>query len=166
MLRAHLPGLFRGDPGWLLRAEAFAERVYELTSFLVDAMDFQPSAPPLSARVAYHDSCSGLRELGVREQPRRLLERVSGLEIAELDQPEVCCGFGGTFCVKYPEISGRLVANKTADIAATRATLVLGGDLGCLLNISGRLGRDGHDIEVRHVTEVLAGMIRGPSIGR
>jgi L-lactate dehydrogenase complex protein LldE len=98
-----------------------------------------------------------LRELGIKDQPRRLLEAV-GAAVTEMADPEVCCGFGGTFCVKYPDISVRMVSDKTADIAATRAETVLAGDLGCLLNIAGRLKREGHATQARHIAEVLAGM--------
>jgi L-lactate dehydrogenase complex protein LldE len=107
--------------------------------------------------VTYHDSCSGLRELGVKQQPRALLESV-GATVVEMADPEICCGFGGTFCVKYPDISVRMVSDKTRDIAATGAETVLAGDMGCLLNIAGRLSREGHRTQVRHVAEVLAGM--------
>ena len=115
--------------------------------------------------VTYHDSCSGLRELGVKQQPRKLLATVQGLWLAELPGAEICCGFGGTFCVKYPAISDKIVSEKTADIAATGAGTLLAGDLGCLLNMAGKLEREGHPIAVRHVAEVLAGMADGPAIG-
>ncbi len=113
----------------------------------------------------YHDACSGLRELGVKTQPRRLLATVEGLELRELEESEVCCGFGGTFCVKYPELSNRMVSDKTARILATGADVVLAGDLGCLLNIAGKLQRNGAAIKVRHVAEVLAGLTEAPAIG-
>ena len=103
--------------------------------------------------------------MGVRAQPRKLLETVEGLTLKELATPEVCCGFGGTFCVKYPDISARMVADKTADIAATGAGTVLAGDLGCLLNIAGRLSREGRAVRARHVAEVLADMSDRPAIG-
>ncbi len=116
--------------------------------------------------VTYHDACSGLRELGVRDQPRMLLGSVEGLTLRELPGAETCCGFGGTFCVKYPEISDKMVDDKAADIAATGAEAVLAGDLGCLLNIAGKLSRRGDPVEVRHIAEVLAGMTEGvPAIG-
>ncbi|HEV3372612.1 MAG TPA: (Fe-S)-binding protein, partial [Xanthobacteraceae bacterium] len=109
---------------------------------------------------------SGLRELGVKLQPRQLLASVSGLRLAELPGAEVCCGFGGTFCVKYPEISDKMVTDKAADIAGTGAEAVLSGDMGCLLNIAGKLYRQGRLVEVRHVAEVLASMSdRVPPIG-
>ena len=117
------------------------------------------------ATITYHDSCSGLRELGVKAQPRQLLGSVEGLTLKELPGAEVCCGFGGTFCVKYPEISGKIVAEKTADIAATGADLLLAGDMGCLMNMAGRLTREGRPVAVRHVAEVLAGMTAEPPIG-
>jgi L-lactate dehydrogenase complex protein LldE len=115
--------------------------------------------------VTYHDACAGLRELGIRQQPRRLLHSVRGLDLTELAGPDVCCGFGGTFCVKYPEISTRMVDDKVADIAASGAEVVLAGDLGCLMNIAGRLSRLGSTIQARHVAEVLAGATAAPPIG-
>ena len=108
--------------------------------------------------VTYHDSCSGLRELGIKQQPRGLLAGVNGLSLVEMAEPELCCGFGGTFCVKYPDISVRMVSDKTRDIAATGADTLLAGDLGCLLNMAGRLKREGSLVKTRHVAEVLAGM--------
>ncbi len=157
MLRHHLPTLFEDDPNLRARAEALAERTHELVSFLTDVMGLARVAGATSGSVTYHDSCSGLRELGIKEQPRRLLTEL-GLTIKEMAEPEVCCGFGGTFCVKYPEISTRMVSDKTADIAQTGAEMLLAGDLGCLLNMAGRLKREGSAIKVRHVAEVLAGM--------
>ncbi len=166
MLKSHLPFLFEDDPNLRARADRLAERTFELTSFLVDILGYIP--PPGSNRpgtFTYHDGCSGLRELGVKQQPRKLLAGV-GATMVEMSEPEICCGFGGTFCVKYPEISGRMVTDKVRDIDATKATTVLAGDLGCLLNISGRLSRQGVRIEARHVAEVLVerGM-DGPPIG-
>jgi L-lactate dehydrogenase complex protein LldE len=108
--------------------------------------------------VTYHDACSGLRELGIKLQPRQLLASVAGLRLKELPGAEVCCGFGGTFCIKYPEISDKMVTDKEADIVATGAEAVLSGDLGCLLNIAGKLFRQGRRVEVRHIAEVLAGL--------
>ena len=118
----------------------------------------------LPARVTYHDACSGLRELGIKEQPRRLLASVEGLELVELKATEVCCGFGGTFCVKYPGVSTKMVSDKAADIEATGAELVLAGDLGCLMNVAGRLKRLGSRVEARHVAEVLADQLDEPPI--
>jgi L-lactate dehydrogenase complex protein LldE len=165
MIRAHYPDLFADDPVWLPRARELAARTHELVSFLHDVLGVRRVDARWQGTITYHDSCSGLRELGVREQPRALLGSVDGLSLAELPYSDVCCGFGGTFCVKYPEISDRMVADKVADVADTGATLVLAGDLGCLLNIAGKLKRQGSPVEVRHVAELLAGALDQPAIG-
>jgi L-lactate dehydrogenase complex protein LldE len=154
----HYPELFEGDDEWHERALALAARTFELTSFLVDVLASPPPAAAFAAAVAYHDSCSSLRELGVSRQPRRLLAAVDGLHLNEIADRESCCGFGGLFCVKYPEISEKMVEAKVQAVVASGADTLLGGDLGCLLNIAGRLTRDGHRVHVRHVAEVLAGM--------
>jgi L-lactate dehydrogenase complex protein LldE len=157
MISKHMPHLFDDDPNLRAAADQLAAKTYELTSFLVDVMKFDRIAARLDATATYHDSCSGLREMGVKAQPRALLGKVEGLKLVEMAEPEICCGFGGTFCVKYPDISGRMVADKTADIKATGADLLLAGDMGCLLNMAGRLSREGSKVAVRHVAEVLAG---------
>ena len=166
MLRVHYPELFADDSENLPRTQELAERSWELVSFLVDVCGMQAVAANWQRRVTYHDACSGLRELGVKLQPRQLLASVSGLRLAELPGAEVCCGFGGTFCIKYPKISDKMVTDKAADIVGTGAEAVLSGDMGCLLNIAGKLYRQGRLVEVRHVAEVLAGMSdRVPPIG-
>lgn len=165
MLAHHYPGLFDDDPAMKRRAEDLASRSHELISFLVDVLGVQEVAARYDGAATYHDSCSGLRELGVKAQPRRLLRSVQGLSLREMAAPEVCCGFGGTFCVKYPDISNAMVGEKTADIAATGADTLLAGDLGCLLNMAGKLQREGRPIKVRHVAEVLAGMGDKAAIG-
>jgi L-lactate dehydrogenase complex protein LldE len=157
MLRHHLPHLFDDDPNLRSRADALAQKTFELVSFLVDVVRVENLPARFAGSVTYHDSCSGLRELGIKRQPRMLLEAV-GASVREMADPEICCGFGGTFCVKYPEISVRMASEKVRDIVATGAETVLAGDLGCLLNIAGRLSREGHGVKVRHVAEVLAGM--------
>jgi L-lactate dehydrogenase complex protein LldE len=158
MIAHHFPALFEEDPAYRAKAEALAGRTHELVSFLVDVMGMERVAASYGDRVTYHDSCSGLREMGVKAQPRRLLGTVQGLTLAEMADPEICCGFGGTFCVKYPDISTRMVTDKCRDIAATGAGTLLAGDMGCLLNMAGRLQREGSQVKVRHVAEVLAGM--------
>ncbi len=158
MIAHHFPGLFADDPNLLAKAEALAGRTHELTAFLVDVVGMDTVSARCDAVATYHDACSGLREMGVKTQPRRLLAGVEGLTVTEMADPEVCCGFGGTFCVKYPDISTRMVSDKTKDIAATGADLLLAGDMGCLLNMAGRLSREGSRMEVRHVAEVLADM--------
>jgi L-lactate dehydrogenase complex protein LldE len=158
MLRHHLPHLFDDDPNLRSRADALASRVFELVSFLTDVLGVKDTgAASGEGMMTYHDSCSGLRELGIKQQPRDLL-KAAGVTVVEMAEPEICCGFGGLFCVKYPDISVRMVSDKTKDIAATGADTVLAGDLGCLLNIAGRLEREGRAVHVRHVAEVLAGM--------
>ncbi len=158
MIAHHFPGLFADDPNLLARAEALAGRTHELVSFLVDTMGMDRVSTCLDEVVTYHDACSGLREMGVKQQPRQLLGSVQGLALKEMTDPEVCCGFGGTFCVKYPDISTRMVSDKARDVVETGAGLLLSGDLGCLLNMAGRLSREGSKVAVRHVAEVLAGM--------
>lgn len=164
-IRAHYRELFEDEPEWLERANRFGERVHELLSFLVDVMGMTEVEARYEGKTTYHDSCSGLREMGIKEQPRRLLGSVQGLQVQEMAGSEVCCGFGGTFCVKYPEISTRLVTDKTAGIEASGAGTLLGGDLGCLMNMSGRLTRLGKPVKVYHTAEVLADMADGPGIG-
>jgi len=164
-LRQGYPELFADDPAWRARAQQLAGRAHELTSFLVDVLGVREVDARLSATATYHDSCAGLRELGVKQQPRQLLASVKGLEVKEMEGTADCCGFGGTFCVKYPEISSKLVTDKVNHIEASGAQMVLGGDLGCLLNIAGRLRRLGKSTRVYHVAEVLAGMSDAPGIG-
>jgi L-lactate dehydrogenase complex protein LldE len=165
MLKVHYPELFKGDAAWGPRVAAFAARVHELTSFLADVRGATIDAE-FDAKATYHDACSGLRELGVKEQPRRLLAGVKGLELVEMPDCETCCGFGGAFAVKFGELSGSIVATKTGNVEASRADLLIAGDLGCLMNMAGKLKRDGSRIEVRHVAEVLAGMTRTAPIGQ
>jgi len=164
MLRLHYPRLLADDPDYADRAAALAAKSFELTSFLVGVLKRGQVDAAYPGSVTYHDSCSSLREMHVREAPRRLLNSVEGLTLIELGESEVCCGFGGAFSVKYPEISGAIVDAKLRDIAGTGAGTVLAGDLGCLMHIAGRLAREGVDVEARHVAEVLAGMTDDPAI--
>jgi L-lactate dehydrogenase complex protein LldE len=164
-VKTHYPELFADDPNWLPKANALAARTYELTSFLVDVLGVTKVDAAFTGEVTYHDSCSGLRELGVKAQPRKLLASVEGLTLVELPESDVCCGFGGTFAVKYGDISNAIVEAKTANIASTGAETVLAGDLGCCMNIAGKLTREGKRIAVRHVAEVLAGMADDAPIG-
>lgn len=164
MLKAHYPKLLADDSAWAARAKAFAGKVHELISFLVDVRGLTGVAQTLAMRATYHDSCSGLRELGIKDQPRKLLASVKGLELVEMADCEVCCGFGGTFAVKYGDISNAMVEKKCANVAEAHADLVLAGDLGCLLNIAGKLRREGSPVAARHVAEVLAGELADPPI--
>jgi L-lactate dehydrogenase complex protein LldE len=167
MVRVHYPEMFADEPETRAKAEELAARTYELTAFLVDVRGMKTVISGCKNTATYHDSCSGLRELGVKAQPRQLLASVAGLALTELPGAEICCGFGGTFGVKYPEISDKMASDKVADIAATGAACVLAGDLGCLLQIAGKLSRAGSAVEARHVSEVLAGMTEAlPAIGK
>lgn len=162
MVKAHYPEALADDPAWAERAKQLAERCFELTSFLVDVMDYRPAGRTFPATATYHDSCSGLRELGVFAQPRQLLSAVDGLDMVPLEGNDVCCGFGGTFCVKYPAISNAIVGEKAAAIERSGAQVLLGGDLGCLLNMAGKLQRQGLPVRVYHTAEVLAGKAEAP----
>ena len=165
MVKLHYPALFAGDPAMRAKADDLARRTHELVSFLTDVLGVNSVPARFSGSVTYHDSCSGLRELGIKQQPRKLLATVAGLELKELPGAETCCGFGGTFCVKYGEVSTEIAARKAADVVDTGAGTLLAGDLGCLLNMAGKLQREGAAVRVRHVAEVLAGMTDGPAIG-
>lgn len=165
MIREHYPKLLEGE--WRERARQLAEKTWELTSFLADVMKLE-TAPSLATDlppITYHDSCAGLRELGVHDQPRVLLKSLCGVDVTEMQQSDVCCGFGGTFCAKMPEISAKMADDKLRNASATGASILAGGDLGCLLNIAGRAQREGIDIEVRHVAELLSGDLYSPAIG-
>jgi len=161
----YYPDLFEQNDPWHARAQDLKSRAHEITSFLVDVIGFEQIAASFNHKITYHDSCSGLRQLGVKQQPRKLLSNVDSLELEEMEEAETCCGFGGTFCVKYPDISNRMVSNKTEFAAATDADTLVGGDLGCLLNMAGKLKREGRNIEARHVVEILANMTQEPAIG-
>jgi len=165
MLRHHYPTLFDDDPTMAAKAQDLAARCHELLSFLVDVRQVTDLASKVRARVTYHDSCSGLRELGIKDQPRKLLAGLDGIALEEMQDADVCCGFGGTFCVKYPEISNKIVTEKTASIEASGADLLLAGDLGCLLNMAGKLKRQGSKVQARHAAEVLADLCDAPAIG-
>jgi L-lactate dehydrogenase complex protein LldE len=152
------PQLFADDPNWGPRARALAGRTFELASFLADVAKTDFIAPDFEGSVTYHDSCKGLRGLGIKRQPRELLLKVRGLSLKEMADCEECCGFGGAFSIKFGDISTQIVDRKCESIAATGADAVVGGDLGCLINIEGRLRRRGDETtRVLHIAEVLAG---------
>ena len=158
MVRTHYPELLGDDPAWRARAEALAAKTWELTQFLTDVLAVDAVPGRFDGTVTYHDSCAGLREMGVKAQPRALLAKVAGLTLVEMAECESCCGFGGTFAVKFGEISTRLADDKCRNVEAAGADAVVLGDLGCMLNIEGRLRRRGDaKTRVLHVAEVLAG---------
>ncbi len=165
MIKVHFPSLFDDDRAMRERATELAGRTFELTSFLVDVRQIDNVAARLDGIATYHDSCAGLRELKVHDQPRQLLASVDHLSLRDLPDADVCCGFGGTFCVKYADISVKMVDEKADSVIATGADTLLAGDLGCLMNMAGRLHRRGAPVRVRHIAEVLADMADAPAIG-
>jgi L-lactate dehydrogenase complex protein LldE len=159
MIKKNFIEVFKDQPEWLARAKHLADITHELLSFLVDVCQFEPNGIELDGSYTYHDSCSGYRALHVYEQPRKMLSTVKGLEHKPLNSHSECCGFGGTFCVKYSDISNEIVAEKVENVLATEADYLLGGDMGCLMNIAGKLNRGGHkEITALHTAEVLAGL--------
>ena len=165
MLKVHFVELLDGTPDHA-SAQAFAAKVFELTTFLSQERRLQSVPGRYTGTVTYHDSCSGLRELGVKDAPRDLLALVEGLTLSEMTECETCCGFGGLFSVKYPDISNAMVEKKTTYAAKTAATLLLAGDLGCLMNMAGKLSRTNSPLACRHVAEVLAGEMSAPPIAK
>jgi L-lactate dehydrogenase complex protein LldE len=165
MIKTHYPKLLADDPHWQPRAEAIAAKTHELVSFLADVRGMKTVPGRFAGKATYHDSCSGLRELGIKDQPRKLLASVAGLSLVEMADSEICCGFGGTFSIKYGDVSNAIVQKKADNIAGARPDLLLAGDLGCLMNMAGKLKRQGSSIAVRHVAEVLAGDYSDPAIG-
>jgi len=165
MIKRHYTEVFEKDEAWLPRARALAAKTHELMSFLVKVRGMSGVTAQFAKTVCIHDSCSSLREMGVKAEPRTLLGSVGGLTIDELKDQQTCCGFGGLFSVKYPEISERMADDKIADALATKATVLTGGDLGCLLHLKGRMARQGKALEVRHAAEILADMGGDPALG-
>ena len=157
----HYEELFE-DRAWRARARAVAERTYELSSFLVRRLGVDDVGASFCGRLTWHDACHGLRELGVRDEPRRLLRNVRGVELVELPGADTCCGFGGTFSVKYPEISVAMVNQKLSAIEAAGVDVVVAGDASCLMQIEGRLSRTGSRVRAMHLAEVLASTGAGP----
>ncbi|MGB7919873.1 MAG: (Fe-S)-binding protein [Desulfobacterales bacterium] len=157
MVRRYYPDLFRDSPAWRKRAEAVGDKTFELTQFLVDVMGVEDHGARYDGRITLHDSCQALRNLGIRAQPRRLIAKVAGLEFVEMKDSERCCGFGGSFSVKYPEISTAMVDDKVHNIIATGADAVTGVDISCLMNIQGRLSRMNSPVRVLHIAQLLAG---------
>ena len=164
MVRHHYPTLFRDQPRWRQRAEQMGRRTFEFSEFLVDVLGVTDVGARARGRITYHDSCHLLRSLGVQEQPRRLISAVQGIEFVDMHGADLCCGFGGSFAVKYPDISTAMVDAKIDKIMASGADTVVGADMGCLMNIGGRLRRRGIKIDVMHLAQLLnqAGMPGGP----
>jgi L-lactate dehydrogenase complex protein LldE len=165
MLKNHYPEALQGDANYALRARKLADKTHELVAFLVNVRGMAQVAAKCQGSVCYHDSCSSLREINVKAEPRQLLATVEGLTLNELRTPEICCGFGGLFSVKYPEISERMADDKIADAEATGADMLTSADLGCLLHLAGRMERQGKKMRIRHVAEILADMSDTPALG-
>jgi L-lactate dehydrogenase complex protein LldE len=157
MVRHHYPLLFRDDPPWRQRAVAMASRTFELSEYLVDVLGVEDIGARFEGRLTYHESCQLAFGLGIRRQPRQLIRNLRGAEFIEMEAADRCCGFGGLFAVKYPAVSAAMVDEKVSTIAATGAEAVVGCDMGCLLNIQGRLNRLGLPIRALHLAQVLAG---------
>jgi L-lactate dehydrogenase complex protein LldE len=156
MIAHHYADLFPDDPAMLAAARAIAPRVCEFSRFLLEVAGVDDVGARLDAVVTWHDSCHALRELGIRDGPRRLLERVRGLTLREMEASEECCGFGGTFSVKFPEVSGAMARTKIEAILRTDAQAVISGDASCLMQIEGAIRRAGLGIRTMHLAEVLA----------
>lgn len=162
MIRTHYVDLAGEGEALARRMAALAARTYELTDFLVNVAKFDRVPGDYQGSITYHDSCSGLRELGVKAQPRTLLAQMPGVALHEMQGAEECCGFGGAFSVKFGELSAAIAEKKCECIRATGSDAIVGGDLGCLLNIEGKLRRMGDETtRVLHVAEVLAGDAKG-----
>ncbi len=150
----HYPQLFAADAGWRQRAEHLAEHTFELSQFLVQR-GLTAAPGRFDGRVGWHDGCHGLRDLGVREQPRQLLRTVPGLTFVELDSADACCGFGGTFAIKLPELSVAIADHKIESVQRGQVDVLASGDASCLLHLRGRLDRRGNTVRTMHLAEVL-----------
>lgn len=159
MVKKEYPHLFEDDPRMRARAVALADRVYELSSFLVDILGVEDVGARYEGRVTYHASCHLTRGLGITEAPRRLLQAVDGLEYIEMKDADRCCGFGGTFAVKMADVSGAMVEDKIATIRDTQADTLVACDMGCLMQMAGALRRTGSPIKACHLAQVLAGEV-------
>jgi L-lactate dehydrogenase complex protein LldE len=154
MVRSYYPHLFHGRPEQA-RAEGLAARTYELSEFLVDVAGASVGGS-WQGRVTYHDSCHGLRELGLTGQGRQLLRGIEGVELVEMARPEMCCGFGGTFALRLPDVATAMADDKVDQTEATGASVMVAGDAGCLMHLAGRMSRRGSDVQAMHLATFLA----------
>lgn len=155
----HFSELFHDNDDWRQRATAIAERTHELSSFLVRVLKVQDVGASWSGRLTWHDACHGLRDLNLKTEPRSLIRNVRGVEFIELENADACCGFGGTFSVKYPEISIAILDQKIEAIERAGVQAVVAGDASCLMQIGGRLSRKGSTVRVMHLAELLASQV-------
>jgi L-lactate dehydrogenase complex protein LldE len=156
MVKNHYPTLFEKGSPWHQRAKKLSTKIFELTQFLVDILEIEDTGASFAGTVTYHDSCHLSRNLGIDHQPRRLIAHVKGIELVEMKNPDKCCGFGGTFSVKYPKISTAILDEKIETILATGAQTVVGCDISCLMQIQGRLSRKKSSVKTMHIAELLA----------
>lgn len=157
----HYPELFAGDPEWRARAQAVAAKTHELSSFLIRVLKIEDVGASWPGRLTWHDACHGLRDLNLKTEPRTLIRNVRGAEFIELENADACCGFGGTFSVKYPEISLAILDQKIEAIERAGVQAVISGDASCLMQIGGRLSRTGSKVRVMHLAELLAADLHG-----
>jgi L-lactate dehydrogenase complex protein LldE len=155
MIRLFYPDLFAEDAHLRQQAESLASRTYELSEFLLSVVGTDDVGATFTGKVAYHASCHLQRELGVTDAPRQLISRVAGIKACDAEMSEQCCGFGGTFAVKYPEISSAMLEKKIASLQRAGADTLVSCDAGCLMHIAGRLRRQGMDVRVMHLAELL-----------
>lgn len=155
MVHHYYPHLFADEPEWLEKAEELVSKTYEFSQFLVQVLGIEDLGAEFAEKVTYHPSCHAMRLLGVKEEPLRLLNHVKGMEFVELNAKEDCCGFGGTFAIKMADMSEAMVCEKAKNIVATNATVLVGTDMGCLMNINGRLNKEGQTIKVMHLAQLL-----------
>jgi L-lactate dehydrogenase complex protein LldE len=156
MVKNQYPGLFTEGSPWQERAKSVSAKIFELTEYLVDVLGVEDVGAKFYGRVTYHDSCHLLRNLGVADQPRRLIANVRDTQLVEMKNSEKCCGFGGIFSVKYPDISTAILEEKVDNIVAAEADAVVGCDISCLMNIQGMLSRRKSQIKIMHIAELLA----------
>jgi L-lactate dehydrogenase complex protein LldE len=155
MVHHYYPDLFKNEPEWLHKAEALVNKTYEFTQFLVNVLGVTDLGAVFNGTITYHPSCHAMRLLGVKEEPMKLLANIQGAEYIDLPKKEDCCGFGGTFAVKMADMSEAMVCEKAACVTATNAEVLVGTDMGCLMNISGRLNKEGNPIRVMHLAQLL-----------
>lgn len=155
MVRHQYPVLFKQDSSWHKRAENVSNKIFEFTEFLVDGLNISDVGARFPGKVTYHDSCHLFRNLHIAGQPRKLIAHVKEARLIEMKNSEKCCGFGGTFSIKYPDISAAILAEKVDNIMATGADVVVGCDISCLMNIQGMLNRRKSTIRTMHMAELL-----------
>ena len=156
MVRHHYPELFKNQPEWLARAKSLTQKTFEFSEYLVDHLGVEDLGAVYNGRITYHDSCHPLRGLGIQNQPRKLINQVNEAEFIEMKNSDICCGFGGAFSVKYPEISAAILEDKVNNIINSRADVVVGVDMSCLMNIQGLLSRKKTGVRVMHIAQLLA----------